>query len=212
MFKGTLTGFGPYRDSFIAWAGDEHGTAIEVYPVGTEMFPDRGMGQANFRHAEGASPHVATHAAVSVELSTVEVLEVARRRRLIPAGPAQWPVRRAEALADGLLDMAGGITVEMRRPPSEQSPADIERRRRACVNATVEMGRSLASLPARLTLGHIAIACACGYLDFRPTSIGSPWRHANPALADWYAGFESRPSLVQTRPDDGSYRRFAPAH
>jgi len=40
LFGGTLTSFGPYRDSFIAWAGDAHGTAIEVYPLGTEMLPD----------------------------------------------------------------------------------------------------------------------------------------------------------------------------
>ena len=79
MFRGTLTGFGPYRDSFIAWHGDEHGTAIEVYPLGTEMFPDRGLGQANFRHADGASPFVATHAAVSVDLDKAEILAVARR-------------------------------------------------------------------------------------------------------------------------------------
>lgn len=79
MFGGTLTGFGPYRNSFIAWAGDEHGTAVEVYPVGTEMFPDAGPGQANFRHVGDASPYGATHAAVSVSLSTAQILTLARR-------------------------------------------------------------------------------------------------------------------------------------
>ena len=79
MFGGTLTRFGPYRDSFIAWAGDEHGTAVEVYPVGTEMFPDAGPGQANFRHVGGASPYGATHAAVSVALSTARIVALARR-------------------------------------------------------------------------------------------------------------------------------------
>ncbi|WP_158304604.1 hypothetical protein [Methylibium petroleiphilum] len=79
MFGGTLTGFGPYRDSFIAWAGDEHGTAIEVYPVGTEMFPDAGQGQANFRHVSDASPYVATHAAVSVALDATGIFALASR-------------------------------------------------------------------------------------------------------------------------------------
>jgi hypothetical protein len=79
LFGGTLSGFGPYRDSFIAWAGDEHGTAIEVYPVGTEMSPDAGPGQANLRHAGDVSPYGPTHAAVSVAMSTHEILALARR-------------------------------------------------------------------------------------------------------------------------------------
>lgn len=79
LFGGVLTCFGPYRDSYIAWAGDAHGTAIEVYPVGTEMFPDPGRGQANFRHNPQASPFVATHATVSVDRSMEEVVALAQR-------------------------------------------------------------------------------------------------------------------------------------
>lgn len=79
LFGGVMTGFGPYRDSYIAWAGDEYGTAIEVYPVGTEMFPDAGGGQANFRHNPEASPFVATHATVSVGRSKEEILSLAQR-------------------------------------------------------------------------------------------------------------------------------------
>ena len=48
LFDGLLTGFGPYRDSYIAWAVDDRGSAIEVYPVGTEMYPPQGHGQAGF--------------------------------------------------------------------------------------------------------------------------------------------------------------------
>lgn len=55
LVGGVVTGFGPYPDSWIAWAGDDHGTAIEVYPVGTEMYPPEGFGQAAFRHDAGAS-------------------------------------------------------------------------------------------------------------------------------------------------------------
>jgi hypothetical protein len=79
LFQGELTGFGPYRDSYIAWAGDAHGSAIEVYPVGTEMFPHSGQGQAQFRHNPTASGFVATHAAVSVDRSREDILALARR-------------------------------------------------------------------------------------------------------------------------------------
>jgi len=79
LFGGELTAFGPYKNSYIAWAGDEYGTAIEVYPVGTEMFPDAGPGQANFRHNPSASSFVATHATVSVKRSKEEILTLAGR-------------------------------------------------------------------------------------------------------------------------------------
>lgn len=79
LFGGTLTGFGPYKDSFIAWARDDHGTAVEVYPRGTEMLPDAGNGQANFHHNPGASAFVATHAAISVARTKDEILALAAR-------------------------------------------------------------------------------------------------------------------------------------
>ena len=49
LLGGVITEFGPYPDSWILWTGDEHGTAIEVYPVGTEMYPPSDAGQALFR-------------------------------------------------------------------------------------------------------------------------------------------------------------------
>lgn len=79
LFGGALTKFGPYKNSYIAWAGDEHGTAIEVYPAGTEMYPDAGPGQANFRHNPDASGFIATHATVSVDRSKEEILALASR-------------------------------------------------------------------------------------------------------------------------------------
>jgi hypothetical protein len=91
MFGGTVTGFGPYPNSYIAWMGDEHGTAIEVYPRGTEMFPDAGGGQANFHHVSNASGFSATHAAVSIDRSAAEIAAFARREGWravqLPRGP-----------------------------------------------------------------------------------------------------------------------------
>jgi hypothetical protein len=91
LFGGVVTGFGPYRDSWIAWAGDDHGTAIEVYPVGTEMYPPDGPGQAAFRHDPTASGATATHATVSLDRSEPEILTIAKRegwRALrLPRGP-----------------------------------------------------------------------------------------------------------------------------
>lgn len=79
LLSGRITGFGPYQNSFIAWAGDKAGTAIEVYPAGTELFPDRGEGQANFRHNPASSGFTATHATISVKLTVAEILDLAKR-------------------------------------------------------------------------------------------------------------------------------------
>lgn len=94
LIGGRITGFGPYHNSYIAWAGDDAGTAIEVYPTGTEMFPDKGEGQANFRHNPADSGFTATHIAVSVKLTVAEVLELANQ--------AGW---RAVQLSRGSFDV-----------------------------------------------------------------------------------------------------------
>lgn len=79
LFDGVLTGFGPYHDSWIAWAGDDVGAAIEVYPVGTEMYPPSGHGQAQFRHDPTARGYTATHATVSVPRTVDEIMALGRR-------------------------------------------------------------------------------------------------------------------------------------
>lgn len=79
LFDGVLTGFGPYGDSFIAWAADDHGTAVEVYPVGTELFPPDGPGQAQFRSNPDSSRFVATHATISVERTVAEIQAIGER-------------------------------------------------------------------------------------------------------------------------------------
>ena len=79
LFGGRLSGFGPHANSYIAWVGDGLGTAIEVFPVGTEMLPDSGEGQANFRHRSDSSPFTATHAAISVEKDQSAILALAAR-------------------------------------------------------------------------------------------------------------------------------------
>ena len=77
LFGGTVTRFGPYRDSYIVWLGDDHGSAIELFPVGTELLPGDGDGQAGFDHNPAATGHTATHAAVSIERSREEIYRIA---------------------------------------------------------------------------------------------------------------------------------------
>ncbi|MEN9358890.1 MAG: hypothetical protein RL095_425 [Verrucomicrobiota bacterium] len=80
LLRGAVTGFGPYPNSYIAWAADDVGTAIELLPIGTQMRPGAGKVQAQFFNTPDASGLTATHVALSVPLEEAEVLEIARQQ------------------------------------------------------------------------------------------------------------------------------------
>lgn len=127
MFDGVVSRFAPYANSYIAWAGDEHGTAVEVYPVGTEMLPDASAGQANFRHVAGASGFTATHAAVSVERDRHEIEAVARREGWraieLPRGPnrvIEFWIENAVMLELLTPEMARDYVTAMRNKKEQQ--------------------------------------------------------------------------------------------
>jgi glutathione S-transferase len=50
---------------------------------------------------------------------------------------------------------------------------------------------AIASSP--FSIGHVAVGCALGYLDFRFAMF--PWREAYPKIAAWHATFNARPSV-----------------
>jgi len=49
-------------------------------------------------------------------------------------------------------------------------------------------------------VGHIALGCALGYIDFRFATI--PWREQYPRIAAWFAELEKRESMRLTSPLD----------
>jgi glutathione S-transferase len=51
-----------------------------------------------------------------------------------------------------------------------------------------------------LGIGHIAIGCALGYLDYRFDDLH--WREGRPRAAAWYAQFAERPSMRLTAPHE----------
>lgn len=125
--------------------------------------------------------------------------------RLIPrAGAERWRVLRAQALADGMMDAAVALTLERRRPPTQQSLPTQERWRAQIVGAVATMEEQLPDLSALLNIGHIAFAAALGYLDFRYPE--TAWRKSHPALATWYDPFALRPAMQQTQHSDSSYK------
>lgn len=117
-----------------------------------------------------------------------------------PAGGARWRALRRQALADGILDAAVLRLLEGKREPAQQSAAWIERQKAAVERTLNALEDSAAGLGEEITIGHITIAVALGYLDFRYPD--DDWRAGRATLAAWYQGFAQRPSMSQTVPED----------
>lgn len=118
--------------------------------------------------------------------------------RLIPLGAARWPVLAREALADGAMEAAFATVMERRRPEAERSAMWLERWEAAIVRSlnAVEADRGAWSGP--LSVAHIGLGAALGYLDFRLPDLD--WRLGRPQTADWFAQFAARPSMISTAP------------
>src|SRR5262245_24823236 len=121
------------------------------------------------------------------------------RKLCPPSGPERWSALRLQALGDGMLDASLSRRMEVIRPATEQSPAWIERQWMAVNAACAWLEVRCELLGGPITIGHIAIGCAFGYLDLRFAA--DPWRDKYPRLAAWNEGFQARPSMVATRYD-----------
>ncbi|KIN65592.1 Glutathione S-transferase family protein [Sulfitobacter noctilucae] len=115
-------------------------------------------------------------------------------------GARHWDILTLEATADGILDAALAMTYEGRmRPEAKQMVEWVEGQwakiDRACAALNT---RWMSHLSGPLDMGQIAIGCALAYVDFRHDARG--WRKGNDALAAWFETFDSRPSMMATRP------------
>jgi glutathione S-transferase len=117
------------------------------------------------------------------------------------AGPAlRWQALRWQALGDGLLDALILWRNERERAAPLQALLDaFDLKTRATLKVLDDEVQALEETP--LSIGHITIACALGYLDYRFDAWG--WRAAAPRLAEWEARIRSRPSFRNTEPLDG---------
>ena len=129
-----------------------------------------------------------------------EYLDTLSAPRLIPTeGRSRWDALRRQALADGLLDAGVSIVLEGRRPESERSPGWVQRQTEVMVRALDAFEGEISRFGDGLTIGHIALGCALGWLDFRIPD--HEWRSRCPRLAAWFAAFSQRPSMLATKPE-----------
>lgn len=123
--------------------------------------------------------------------------------RLFPIDRARrFDALRRHALGTGFLEISVLRRNERDRPAERRSPphlAAFAAKFAATLPALEREAPTLVALP--IDIGHVAIGCALGYLDFRFSD--EPWRPGRPQLARWYEGFAARPSMQATVPTDG---------
>lgn len=111
-----------------------------------------------------------------------------------------YQVLTLEATAIAIMDATVSMAYEVRlRPDDQQSPDWIEAQwGKATGGLEAINARWMSHLNGPLNAAQIATACALGYIDLRHDARN--WRKGNDALAKWYAAFETRESMVATKP------------
>jgi glutathione S-transferase len=119
---------------------------------------------------------------------------------LYPAsGPTRWQALRWCALGTGMLDTLVLWRSERNRPRPQQMQTILDALA-VKINAALDLIEAeLAEVQAtRFAIGHIALGCALGYLDFRFADVD--WRGSRPRVGTWFAEFLRRPSVLRTMP------------
>jgi glutathione S-transferase len=120
------------------------------------------------------------------------------------AGKERWSALRWNALGSGALDSLVLWRFERNRPPTHQMPEVLRAYeiKMQAVLALVE--KEMPALESTAYgLGHIAIGCVFGYMDFRFPNLD--WHAGHPRSAAWFRDFfMQRPSSRRTIPYEGA--------
>ena len=129
----------------------------------------------------------------------VEWLDEQSGGRLIPAAPGRIAALVLQALADGIMDAALAVVYEARfRPEDMQLKSWTDYQREKIARALARLETEPPAMDRAPHVGHIALACALGYLDFR---LNGEWRKAHPRLVAWLDAFDGAvPAFAKTAP------------
>ncbi len=112
----------------------------------------------------------------------------------------KWQVLRWHAFGNGLLDALILWRNERERElPLQALLEAFELKTRASLSHLNDEVQALAE--TSLSIGHITLGCALGYLDYRFEQLD--WRAHAPRLAEWHAELAKRPSFQATEPING---------
>jgi len=115
------------------------------------------------------------------------------------SGPERWQALVLGSLADGILDAALLLVYEKRFRPEEKWHGPWQQRQQAKIDRALDqLEKSLPAWGAGPDYGHVTLACALGYLDFRHEG---KWRAAHPKLVAWLDRFaKAVPAFAATTP------------
>lgn len=130
---------------------------------------------------------------------------LAPNKKLIPeeSSREKMMVRRWEALADGICDIAiSQVVMELRRPQEKQDGEIIKgglaEIHSALIFASKELGDKEYCVGQSICLGDIALLCALDYLNLRIPDIN--WQEEFPNLNAHFQKMYKLPSVIETTP------------
>lgn len=118
--------------------------------------------------------------------------------RIIPTDGSRFAALTLQALADGIMD-AGILRVyESRwRAAERQDERWLAHQSGKIQRALASIDRAPPAFGPMPDVGHIALACALGYLDLR---FPGSWRQEHPRLEEWLERFASAvPAYAETQ-------------
>lgn len=115
------------------------------------------------------------------------------------SGPERFRTLTLGALADGVLDAALLLVYEKRFRPEEKWHRPWQERQQGKIDRALDhLEKSPPAWGESPDYGHLTLACALGYLDFRHEG---KWRAAHPKLIAWLDKFAGAvPAFEATRP------------
>ena len=115
------------------------------------------------------------------------------------SGPERWKTLVLGSLADGILDAALLLVYEKRFRPEEKWHPGWQQRQQAKIDRALDqLEKAPPTWGQSPDYGHLTLACALGYLDFRHEG---RWRTGHSGLVAWLDEFaEAVPAFEATRP------------
>jgi glutathione S-transferase len=120
--------------------------------------------------------------------------------KMYPEGDRLWETLTIEATADGIMDAAILMVYEQRLRPEERRFDEWLDGQWQKIDRAIGVlnERWVSNLKGPLDMGHISVACALAYVEFRHPN--RDWRSTNADLAEWFSVFSARESFRKTIP------------
>jgi len=118
---------------------------------------------------------------------------------VIPHGAARFAALTLQALADGMMDASILIIYESRfRPVEKHHQPWLDYQDEKVTRALSTLEAAPPAIAGQPHIGHVALACALGYRDFR---FEGNWRANHPGLVAWLDDFAGKvPAFAATMP------------